>query len=197
MIALQWTDVDLDKQQLCVARSEWRGHLSVPGDGRIRYVPLTKRLVAPLKAGRHLRAPRMLCDAEGQATRAQDDQVMMRRAARRANVRAGIHILRYTLCSHLAVRGAPARAIQELAGPSGLGHDAPLYAFESGAARRRNPSSGHCRGEIVKESRRRRERGAKTLDAIKANGGGAGMRLEARRPFEGTKQGHKNSWREH
>lgn len=28
----------------------------------------------------------------------------------------GIHILRHTFCSHLAMRGAPARAIQELAG---------------------------------------------------------------------------------
>jgi site-specific recombinase XerD len=27
----------------------------------------------------------------------------------------GVHILRHTFCSHLAMRGAPARAIQELA----------------------------------------------------------------------------------
>ena len=30
--------------------------------------------------------------------------------------RPGVHILRHTFCSHLAMRGAPARAIQELAG---------------------------------------------------------------------------------
>jgi integrase len=40
--------------------------------------------------------------------------------ARRANVRPGVHILRHTLCSHLAMRGAPARAIQELAGHQDL-----------------------------------------------------------------------------
>jgi len=28
----------------------------------------------------------------------------------------GIHVLRHTFCSHLAMKGAPARAIQELAG---------------------------------------------------------------------------------
>jgi site-specific recombinase XerD len=28
----------------------------------------------------------------------------------------GVHVLRHTFCSHLAMRGAPARAIQELAG---------------------------------------------------------------------------------
>ena len=32
----------------------------------------------------------------------------------------GVHILRHTFCSHLAMRGAPVRAIQELAGHSNL-----------------------------------------------------------------------------
>ena len=31
-----------------------------------------------------------------------------------------MHILRHTFCSHLAMRGAPARAIQELAGHQDL-----------------------------------------------------------------------------
>jgi site-specific recombinase XerD len=33
---------------------------------------------------------------------------------------AGVHRLRHTFCSHLAMRGAPARAIQELAGHQDL-----------------------------------------------------------------------------
>ncbi|MGC4081564.1 MAG: tyrosine-type recombinase/integrase [Vicinamibacterales bacterium] len=48
-------------------------------------------------------------------------QVLVRRTARRANVKPGIHILRHTFCSHRAMRGAPARAIQELAGHQDLG----------------------------------------------------------------------------
>jgi site-specific recombinase XerD len=48
-------------------------------------------------------------------------RLMTRRTARRANVKPGIHILRHTFCSHLAMRGAPARAIQELAGHQDLG----------------------------------------------------------------------------
>jgi site-specific recombinase XerD len=32
----------------------------------------------------------------------------------------GVHVLRHTFCSHLAMRGAPARAIQELAGHQDL-----------------------------------------------------------------------------
>ncbi len=43
-------------------------------------------------------------------------QDRVRWAARRAQVRDGVHILRHTFCSHLAMRGAPARAIQDLAG---------------------------------------------------------------------------------
>lgn len=36
--------------------------------------------------------------------------------ANRTNVKPGLHTLRQTFCSHLAIQGAPARAIQELAG---------------------------------------------------------------------------------
>jgi len=42
---------------------------------------------------------------------------LVQRAAARAGLRNnGPHILRHTLCSRLAMRGAPVRAIQELAG---------------------------------------------------------------------------------
>ena len=44
----------------------------------------------------------------------------MRRAARKANLKPGVHILRGTFCSHLAMRGARAMAIQELAGHQDL-----------------------------------------------------------------------------
>jgi integrase len=41
-------------------------------------------------------------------------------AARRANVPTGVHILRHSFCSHLAMRGAAGKAIQELAGHQDL-----------------------------------------------------------------------------
>ena len=45
----------------------------------------------------------------------------MLRASRRAKLsQDGVHILRHTFCSHLAMKGAPARAIQELAGHQDL-----------------------------------------------------------------------------
>lgn len=43
------------------------------------------------------------------------------RAARRAQIaQKGVHRFRHTFCSHLAMGGAPARAIQELAGHKDL-----------------------------------------------------------------------------
>jgi site-specific recombinase XerD len=81
---------------------------------------LTRRLAEALNGARHLRGKRVLCDRDGASVTQKVVQVTVRRAARRANVSPGIHILRHTFCSHLAMRGAPARAIQELAGHKDL-----------------------------------------------------------------------------
>jgi hypothetical protein len=44
----------------------------------------------------------------------------VRGAQRVAGIEQGVHILRHTFCSHLAMKGAPARAIQELEGHADL-----------------------------------------------------------------------------
>ena len=48
MIGLEWGDVDLVKRQMCIQRSEWRGHVTVPKGGR-------------LQGHRHLKSKRVLC----------------------------------------------------------------------------------------------------------------------------------------
>ena len=121
MMALEWGDIDLAKRQLAVRRSDWKGHVTVPKGGRVRYVPLTVRLTAALREHRHLRGARVLCEPTGEPLTQKMVQDHMRRAARRAGLtKVGVHILRHTFCSHLAMRGAPARAIQELAGHQDL-----------------------------------------------------------------------------
>ena len=58
----------------------------------------------------------MLCKDNGEPLTRQSAWSRVRRAARAAKVPTGVHILRHTFCSHLAMHGAPGRSIQELAG---------------------------------------------------------------------------------
>jgi integrase len=119
--ALEWGDVDLRKRQLCVQRSVWKGHTETPKGGRLRYVPLTRRLTTALQAARHLRGPLVFCDREGKPLNEKIIADHVDHAARAAKLKnRGVHVLRHTFCSHLAMRGAPARAIQELAGHADL-----------------------------------------------------------------------------
>ena len=116
-MALEWMDVDLAKRQLCVQRSEWKGQVTVPKGGRLRYVPLTTRLATALRDHRHLKGPRVLSERDGSPLTQRAVQGLVLRAARRGTLRnGGVHVLRHTFCSHLAMRGAPAKADQELAG---------------------------------------------------------------------------------
>jgi integrase len=120
IMALEWSDVDLAKRQLSVARSEWKGHVTATKGGRVRFVPMTARLADALKQARSLKGRRVVCDKKGTPLTQKEVQVIMRRVGRMANVKPGVHVLRHTFCSHLAMRGAPAKAIQELAGHQDL-----------------------------------------------------------------------------
>jgi integrase len=124
MIALEWGDVDLVKRLLCVQRSVWQGHVTAPKGGRLRYVPLTRRLADALREHRHLRSPGVVSQDDGSPLTWNIARDYIQRALRRAQVigvgTSGIHRLRHTFCSHLAMRGAPARAIQEMAGHQDL-----------------------------------------------------------------------------
>ena len=122
MMALEGRDVDLKRGQLTIRHSEWKGHVTTPKGGRHREVPLTRRLASALRQRRHLRGRRVLVEPRTGASLTQKMvQDRVRWAARRANLEhEGVHILRHTFCSHLAMRGAPARAIQKLAGHQDL-----------------------------------------------------------------------------
>ncbi len=69
----------------------------------------------------HVGVARVICQRDGVPLTQDMVGDHVRRAARRAQiVTSGVHRLRHTFCSHLAMRGAPARAIQELAGHQDL-----------------------------------------------------------------------------
>ncbi len=122
IIALRWNNVLFDRRVVRVVESEWRGHLTAPKNGRTREVPMTDRLHTALKAHRHLRGPRVLVSDDGKPITSRMIQRWMERVERRAGVDVGgrVHIFRHSFCSHLAIKGAPARAVQELAGHADL-----------------------------------------------------------------------------
>ena len=82
-------------------------------------------------------------------------QGLVARAARQANLsNVGVHVLRHTFCSHLAMRGAGARAIQELAGHQDLATTqrymhVSLAAIESAISLLDSSSVPSSRGDIV------------------------------------------------
>jgi integrase len=114
MIALEWADLDLVNRQACIRRSDWNGHVTTPKGGRLRRVPLTRRLTVALHEHRHLRSARVLCQDTAEPLTRQIVQTRVKRAARKAGLAHPASLCR--ICSHLAMRGAPPRAIQELAG---------------------------------------------------------------------------------
>jgi integrase len=120
IVALEWADVNLDRRQISIRHSDWRGQLTTPKNGRGRVVAMTERVATALRKHRHLRSARVLCKDDGQPITRQGAWSRVRYAAHRANVPTGVHILRHTFCSHLVMRGAAMRSVQELVGHQDL-----------------------------------------------------------------------------
>src|SRR5207244_216116 len=109
---------NLRRSLLHVNQCEGGGHIGTPKGGRARTVNMTSRLTAALKAHRHLKGPRVLYSDDKSVADRDALSSWIRRAERRAGLKVTgrLHILRHTFCSRLAMRGATAKAIQELAG---------------------------------------------------------------------------------
>jgi len=118
IVALRQIDVDLRRRQIKVEQNDWRGIIDTPKGGRGRIIPMTDALASALTKNRHLRGDRVLTLDDGSPVPGHIVRDWVERAQRRAGLEAtgNVHILRHTFCSHLAMHGAPAKAIQELAG---------------------------------------------------------------------------------
>jgi len=132
MLALRWVDVDFKRRQLQVQQAVWErkrcdgeGYERItdtPKGGRSRVVPLTDALLHALRDHRHLRGEHVLFGNDALPATGFFLRNLLEAGQKRAGLRStgGLHILRHTFCSHLAMRGAPAKAIQELAGHANL-----------------------------------------------------------------------------
>ena len=126
-------------------RSDWKGHVTAPKGGRLRYVPLTMRLAAALQDASASARERVLH---------QDDAGRSR--SRRRSCRTGCggpHDARTCepkvcmCCGTRSVRiwrcgERRRRAIQELAGHQDLDDDAAVHAPESSGDRQRDSAAG-------------------------------------------------------
>lgn len=137
--------------------NEWEVDIRTsPKGGRLRYVPLTMRLAAAFREHRHLRGPRVLYQDNGRPFTQQAVQTLAQHSARRAGLKNGVHVLRHTFCSHLAMKGAPAKAIQELAAHKDLSttqhymHLSPA-ALDASIRLLDSPGIDPSRGEIVEK----------------------------------------------
>jgi integrase len=116
MLGLRKTDVDLRRKQIVIERAVWRDVVDSPKSGRGRIIPMTDALAKALEGFSGFYRD------DGAPVRSHHLRDWLKAAQRKAGVRVteGPHILRHTFCSHLAMRGAPAKAIQELAGHANL-----------------------------------------------------------------------------
>jgi integrase len=121
IIGLNVEDIDLRGGRITIRRSVYwkkkKRYEDVVKGGTTKPVPCTPRLLAALKACRHLRGGRLLYTDEGRELTPKIIKRWMMVVERRAGlpVTGRLHAYRHTFCSHLAMAGVPARTIQELA----------------------------------------------------------------------------------
>ena len=91
--------------------------MTTPKNGKPREVPLSEQALKALKRHRHLRGPLVFCELDGRALTHTAVKWPLWRACKKAGLRlVQWHVLRHTFASHLAMRGAPLKVVQELMG---------------------------------------------------------------------------------
>ena len=118
-LAIEWGDVDFASRQVVFRRSSTRGIVGPTKSGRERWVPLTKALYAALRKHRHLRGPRVFCNADGSPLSIWQLHERLWTACRRAGLRkVRWHDLRHSFASQLVIAGVPLRQVQDWLGHS-------------------------------------------------------------------------------
>jgi len=133
--ALRWSDVDLEGGRILVRRAVWRDVISTPKNGRTREIPLSQRAAATLR--QHPRRSELVFSAlDGSMLSKGAMKWPLWNACKSAGLRMiGWHSARHTFASHLVMRGAPIKAVQELMGHSTI-EMTMRYAHLSPDARR-------------------------------------------------------------
>lgn len=135
LLALRWVDVDLEGGRLVVRRAVSRGIVGTPKNGQTREVGLSKQAAGALR-DHPRRGPLVFSATDGSMLTKGATKWPLWSAAKAAAIRRiGWHVLRHTFASHLVMRGAPIKTVQELMGHSTI-EMTMRYAHMSPDARR-------------------------------------------------------------
>jgi len=116
LIGLRWLDVDLDAGRLVVRQAVSEGVIGTPKNGRTREVPLCKQALDALRDRPRI-GPYVFCSPDGSMLTHAQTRWPLKRALKKAGLRhLGWHSLRHSFASHLVMRGAPIKSVQELLG---------------------------------------------------------------------------------
>lgn len=119
---LTWPDVNWDNRTLTVRHSwcDYKKGLGAPKSNRQRRIPLTNELYEMLSE-KKLSTGFIFPDENGQRFHDERLNKEIRKACTKAGIRqVSCHTLRHTFASHLVMKGAPLKAIQELLGHSNI-----------------------------------------------------------------------------
>ena len=121
MLALRWSDLDLDRRAVVVARTiDWRRHPNTPKGGFTRDLPLSPEATAALRTlDEHPDRPRTACVFANRHglpwSRTYLRTIMFRLCARAGLAPRSVHALRRTFITRLAESGANPFAVRDLA----------------------------------------------------------------------------------
>ena len=151
----RWNDdVDLERRQISIRHSDWRGQLTSPKNGRGRFVAMTERVAMALRKQRQLRSSRVLCLDDGKPITRQGAWSRVRYAAHRAKVPTG----RSHPASHVLLAPGDARGGDAVGAGTGRHQDLTMtqrYSHLSPAALidtvrlLESRTAGSDRGEIL------------------------------------------------
>ena len=148
IVALEWGDIDLERRQISIRHSDWRGQLTTPKNGRGRFVAMTERVATALRKHRHLRCSRVLLPGRWEA-----DHPAGRLVARSlCGPPCGCADRRSHPSSHVLLPSGDARRCNAVGpgtgGSPGFDDDPAVFAPESGRVDRRRPATGDQAGRL-------------------------------------------------
>ena len=122
LIALRKRNVHFHAGVIHVCEAIADGIVGLPKSGKPRDLPMSKAVVEALRAQQqHSRSEYVFCTLDGDPLAYHQCPKPLALACERAGLRRVTwHALRHTFASHLAMRGVPLKAIQELLGHAGM-----------------------------------------------------------------------------